>query len=128
MRSSGLLSRAGREGFLLPTIWTDRLPEFLGDNLGILDPSMARLYLSQMVAVDVEKLRSSILRLGGDPNLRSRMGAAAKSRALSYRWESIIPRYEDFWAQLKEEARQYSLNPIESPAPGPIPHPVPSPT
>ena len=105
----------GREGFLLPTIWTDRLPEFLGDNLGILDPSMVRLYLSQMVAVDLEKLRSSILWLGGDPNLRSRMGAAAKSRALSYRWSSIIPRYEDFWGQLKEEARQYSLNPVEPP-------------
>jgi hypothetical protein len=105
----------GREGFLLPTLWTDRLPEFLGDNLGILDPSMVRLYLSQMVAVDLEKLRSSILRLDGDPHLRTRMGAAAKARALSYRWSSIIPRYEDFWAQLKEEARQYSLNPIEPP-------------
>ena len=43
------------------------------------------------------------------------MGAAAKSKALSYRWPDIIPRYEDFWGQLKEEARQYSLNPIEPP-------------
>jgi glycosyltransferase involved in cell wall biosynthesis len=105
----------GREGFLLPTLWADRLPEFLGENLGILDPSMARLYLSQMVAVDLEKLRSCILWLGGDPALRARMGAAAKARASSYRWSSIIPRYEDFWSRLKEEARQYSLNPIEPP-------------
>ena len=105
----------GREGFLLPTTWTDGLPEFLRDNFGILDPSMARLYLSQMVAVDLEKLRSSILWLGGEPNLRSRMGAAAKAMASSYRWANLIPRYEHFWAQLKEEARQYSLNPVEPP-------------
>ncbi len=106
----------GREGFFLPTTWTDRLPEFIADNLGILDPSMARLYLSQMVSVDLEKLRSSILWLAGDANLRARMGAAAKARALAHRWSSIIPRYEDFWARLKEEARQYSINPLEPPA------------
>ena len=105
----------GREGFLLPTTWANGLPDFLRDNLGILDPSMARLYLSQMVAVDLEKLRSSLLRLGGDSNLRSRMGAAAKARALSFRWSNLIPRYEHFWAQLKREAGQYSLNPTEPP-------------
>ena len=71
----------GKEGFLLPTTWTEELPDFLAENLGILDPSMARLYLSQMVAVDVERLRSALLWLGGDVNLRARMGAAARARA-----------------------------------------------
>ncbi len=105
----------GREGFHIPTIWTEGLPEFLRDNMGILDPSMARLYLSQMVAVDLEKLRIAILQLGRGENLRFRMGGAAKSRAFSYRWSNIIRLYENFWAKVKEESRHYGQKPVEPP-------------
>ena len=105
----------GREGFLIPTTWAESMPEFLKENMGILDPSMARLYLSQMVAVDLEKLKSAILRLAKDERLRSRMGGAAKSKALTYRWSNVIPAYERFWGELKEESRHYALNPIEPP-------------
>jgi glycosyltransferase involved in cell wall biosynthesis len=105
----------GREGFHIPTTWTEGLPEFLRDNLGILEPSMARLYLSQMVAVDLEKLRTAILQLGRDENLRFRMGGAAKSRAFSYRWSNIIHLYEHFWSELKKESRHYGQKPVEPP-------------
>jgi glycosyltransferase involved in cell wall biosynthesis len=105
----------GREGFLIPTTWAESIPEFLKENMGILDPSMARLYLSQMVAVDLEKLKAAILRLAKDERLRFRMGGAAKSKALTYRWSNVIPAYERFWGELKEESRHYSLNPIEPP-------------
>jgi glycosyltransferase involved in cell wall biosynthesis len=105
----------GREGFLIPTTWAESMPEFLKENIGILDPSMARLYLSQMVAVDLEKLKEAILRLAKDERLRFRMGGAAKSKALTYRWSNLIPAYEKFWGELKEESRHYALNPTEPP-------------
>jgi glycosyltransferase involved in cell wall biosynthesis len=105
----------GREGFLIPTTWAETMPEFLKETLGILDPSMARLYLSQMVAVDLEKMKEAILRLARDERLRFRMGGAAKSKALTYRWSNLIPVYEKFWGELKEESRHYALNPIEPP-------------
>jgi hypothetical protein len=105
----------GREGFLIPTTWAESMPEFLKENIGILDPSMARLYLSQMVAVDLEKLKAAILRLARDERLRFRMGGAAKSKALTYRWSNLIPAYEKFWGELKEESRHYALNPTEPP-------------
>jgi glycosyltransferase involved in cell wall biosynthesis len=105
----------GREGFLIPTTWAESMPEFLKENIGILEPSMARFYLSQMVAVDLEKLKAAILRLAKDEKLRFRMGGAAKSKALTYRWSNLIPAYERFWRELKEESRHYALNPVEPP-------------
>ncbi|NWF54184.1 MAG: glycosyltransferase family 4 protein, partial [Syntrophaceae bacterium] len=105
----------GREGFLIPTTWAESIPDFLRENMGILEPSMARLYLSQMVAVDLEKLKSALLRLARDEKLRFRMGAAAKSKAMTYRWSNIIPAYERFWSELKEESRHFARNPIEPP-------------
>jgi glycosyltransferase involved in cell wall biosynthesis len=105
----------GREGFLIPTTWAESMPEFLRENMGILDPSMARLYLSQMVAVDLEKLKAAILRLARDEKLRFRMGGAAKSKALTYRWSNVISAYERFWGELKEESRHFALNPTEPP-------------
>jgi glycosyltransferase involved in cell wall biosynthesis len=105
----------GREGFLIPTTWAESMPEFLRENMGILDPSMARLYLSQMVAVDLEKLKAAILRLAKDEKLRFRMGGAAKSKALTYRWSNVISAYERFWGDLKEESRHFALNPTEPP-------------
>jgi len=105
----------GREGFLIPTTWAESIPEFLKENIGILDPSMARLYLSQMVAVDLEKLKTAILRLAKEERLRFRMGGTAKSKALTYRWSNLIPAYEKFWGELKEESRHYATNPVEPP-------------
>ena len=43
------------------------------------------------------------------------MGGAAKSKALTYRWSNLIPAYEKFWGELKEESRHYALNPNEPP-------------
>lgn len=105
----------GREGFLIPTTWAESIPDFLRENMGILEPSMARLYLSQMVAVDLDKLKSALLRLARDEKLRFRMGAAAKSKAMTYRWSNIIPAYERFWSELKEESRHFARNPVEPP-------------
>jgi len=50
----------------------------------------------QMVAVDLEKLKAAILRLARDEKLRFRMGGAAKSKALTYRWSNLIPPTKDF--------------------------------
>ncbi len=95
----------GREGYLIPTTWSEHLPDFIGENLGILDPSVARLYLSQTVALDLEKLRTALLQMVNDGPARAEMGRQASARALVYRWSGIIPQYEAFWAALKEESR-----------------------
>ena len=99
----------GQEGFLIPTTWAGELPEFLWENMGILDPSVTRLYLSQTVAVDLEKLRTAIIQLSQDKELRARMGQKARTKGFTYRWSNIIPAYEAFWANLKKEAQRRPL-------------------
>lgn len=98
----------GKDGFLIPTMWSDELPEFLAENLGSLDPSMARLFLAQTVSIDLSALQKSIITLYRDTNLRKEMGLAAKENARSYRWEGIIKSYENFWSDLSKEAQRFT--------------------
>lgn len=91
-------------GFLIPTSWSRALPKFLMENLGILDPSVTKLYLSQMVAVDLDALQQAIMTLHSDADLRTRMGLVARRSAQTYHWENVIHSYESFWADLSKEA------------------------
>jgi len=94
-----------KNGFLIPTIWSEELPEFIKENLGIIDPSIARLYLSQTVAFDLEELQRRIVALYDNENLRTNMGLASMKRAKGYRWEKVIHSYEEFWTNLSQEAK-----------------------
>jgi len=98
------LVKEGENGFLIPTVWSKDIPEFLMENLGILDPSVEGLYFSQMVAADLAKLDHSIKVLYSDINLRRSMGLRGCRLAQSYRWHEIIRQYETLWADLGKEA------------------------
>ena len=95
----------GKAGSLIPTTWSDELPEFLKENMGILDPSLAKLYLSQTVSVDLGELENAIYKFYNNEDLRSSMAKAASQRAQTYRWGNIIGSYEAFWSDLATEAR-----------------------
>lgn len=94
----------GESGFLIKTVWSGKVPDFLLDNLGILSESLARFYFSQTVAVDVNELEQAIMALCTDVSLRTRMGLAARQSARAYRWQKIIHLYEALWSDLAKEA------------------------
>lgn len=61
---------------------------------------------NQTVAVDVEATRDVFMRLFTDPELRSRMGAAARERICSgFTWQQAVKRHEQVW-QEQEQVRQ----------------------
>ncbi|MBN1850758.1 MAG: glycosyltransferase family 4 protein [Deltaproteobacteria bacterium] len=93
-----------KNGFLISTRWLSELPEFLNENLAVLDPSLTKLYLSQTVALDLDQLHRAIKTLYQEDMLRKSMGFQSIIMAKQYRWENIIHSYEDFWASLAEEA------------------------
>jgi glycosyltransferase involved in cell wall biosynthesis len=93
-----------KNGFLISTLWSPELPEFIHENLGVLDPSLTKLYLSQTIAIDLEQLQHAIEMLYQNKSLRTNMGAASMAMAETYQWKNVIRLYEDFWAELAEDA------------------------
>ena len=106
----------GESGFLVPTFGAMELPDFLAPSLGLLDANVTRLYLSQMVALDLVRLRSSLRTLLGDEALRKRLGHEGRRRAEAYRWKRVIAQYEALWTDLSAEAaRATPANPSAAP-------------
>ena len=104
----------GRTGFLIPAYGSmDQNPWDL--TMGLMDPSSARFYLAQKIAVDMTVLAQAIVELASDPGKRRDMGIRARARAMRYHWQAIIPRYEELWTELKKRAVAAHLN---SGAPG----------
>jgi phosphatidylinositol alpha-1,6-mannosyltransferase len=52
---------------------------------------------------DPDAIADCILKLKGDPDLCGSMGAAARSVALCYTWDKIVPRYQELWSQLLQQ-------------------------
>ena len=98
----------GVTGFLIPTIQPP--PELNIDlafrhALEIDSYDMYCGHTSMQVAVDISEAISAIKTLL-DPYVRRSMGEAGKRRVQAmYDWKQIIPKYEDLWDQLREEAR-----------------------
>jgi glycosyltransferase involved in cell wall biosynthesis len=94
---------AGRTGFLVPCFGSmDRNPWDLIQ--GVMDPSSARFYTAQKIAVDMQVLAEAVSQLVSNPGRRREMGIRARARAMGYHWQAIIPRYEDLWEELKKRA------------------------
>lgn len=54
--------------------------------------------LSQFCFVDVEQTAQWISRLGKDPELRRKFGAAARRRVeAEFDWKVVLPRYQELW-------------------------------
>ncbi len=94
----------GDNGFLVPTLASTELPDFLAPTLGLLDPGVARFYLAQSVALDLDRFGERLRALVGDAALRRRMGERSRARAEGYRWRAVIARYEELWVLLSAEA------------------------
>ncbi len=93
----------GLTGFLIPTYGSmDQDP--WDPTLGLMDPSVARFYLAQKIAVDMTVLAQAIVELASNPGKRRDMGVRARARAMRYHWQAIIPRYEELWHEMKERA------------------------
>lgn len=61
---------------------------------------------SQLTAVATEEAAQSLLALIESPDLRARMGAAAKGRARAmFDWSAVIPLYEDLWDEMSRRRK-----------------------
>jgi glycosyltransferase involved in cell wall biosynthesis len=99
----------GRTGFLIPAYGSmEQNPWDL--SMGLMDPSSARFYLAQKIAVDMTVLAQAIVELASNPGKRRDMGIRARARAMRYHWQAIIPRYEELWTELKKRAIAAHLN------------------
>jgi glycosyltransferase involved in cell wall biosynthesis len=55
---------------------------------------------TQPVTVDAEAAADALARLVADPELRKRMGAAGRKRAVErFHWERVVRMYESLWAE-----------------------------
>ena len=96
--------RHGIDGFRIPT-WAP--PPGYGYDLAVRYASMALAYhdyvggASQLIAVDVGEAARALGDLIQNPDLRRRMGDAARQRAREvFDWSAIIPQYEDLWDEM----------------------------
>jgi D-inositol-3-phosphate glycosyltransferase len=92
----------GETGFLVPTIWAE-CDDMIIRN-GTMYPTewqTDHFQLGQSVAVDVRKLSTALLELAKNRELRLRMSAASRARAVAlFDWKHIVRRYEELWTEL----------------------------
>jgi glycosyltransferase involved in cell wall biosynthesis len=105
--------RHGVDGFRIPTYAP---PPGFGHDLAVRYASLWTSYpdyvggASQLVAVDVGEAARALGDLIQSPDLRRRMGEAARLRAReTFDWATIIPQYEDLWAEM--HARREAAGP-----------------
>ncbi|CAN7560592.1 glycosyltransferase family 4 protein [Phenylobacterium sp. LjRoot225] len=74
---------------------------------------------SQFTAIDFTAAAQAIVDLAENADLRRRMGAQAKARALSaFDWSAIIPQYQALWAE--QNARRRAAPVVPAPAANPF--------
>jgi hypothetical protein len=82
---------------------------------GLVQDSMMRMYMAQMVAVDLEALEQSFRRLVTDRDLRERMSVAAREQGGRFTWQRIIGEYEVLWQSLRDIASSSPWQPRRGP-------------
>lgn len=95
-----------RTGFLIPT-YVSSSHEPWEPLSALLNFTMLRFYRAQKIAFDLEQLALAIMTLASHQGLRQEMGFRARTRALPYRWHSVIPRYEELWSEQKARAADW---------------------
>ncbi len=95
----------GRTGFLLPTLGPASY-EPLDAVWTILPEHIAALQVAQRTAVDLDVLVERLARLAADPALRQRLGQTARQRAAErFDWGRVVPKLEDLWLRLHDQAQ-----------------------
>lgn len=105
--------RHGVDGFRIPTV-TPRpgmgLDLALAFSSGWLSYDNYVGAAAQYTAIDFQAAEEAIVALGRSPDLRARMGAAARARAREvFDWAAIIPQYQALWAD--QNARRLAAAP-----------------
>jgi len=54
-----------------------------------------------LIAPDAADIAARLRTLGGDPDLRRRLGRAARSAALEYSWEKMVERHDQLYSSLR---------------------------
>jgi hypothetical protein len=114
--------RDGEEGFRIPT-YAPR-PGDGGDLAyafadGTINYEAYVGATGQFTAIDFAAAAQAIVDLAENPDLRGRMGASARARALSvFDWSTIIPQYQALWAE--QDARRRAAPVVATPASNPF--------
>ncbi len=105
----------GVDGFLIDTYESGVDP--MEEWFDLMDPTIAQLFQSQGVAVDVEQMAARLLTLINDADLRRTMGAAGRRKgSRDFRWSAVVSRYEAMWDRLAEKAARLSVHTADAPA------------
>ena len=103
----------GETGFLIPTYW-GRVDAEENRRAGIYDGDELRDHfrLAQSVAIDLGVMERALAKLIADDELRSRMAAASRARALSTFSEPVIMhRFDELWTHLAGIAKKLPFTP-----------------
>ncbi|WP_395019297.1 glycosyltransferase family 4 protein [Dongia sp.] len=101
--------RDGVDGIRVATVmpppgWSEDLADRHANQLDNYDHYCG--FTSQFVAIDPEACAAAYARLAHDPELRRRMGAAARERAVAqFDWRVVIHQYQQLWAELAARRR-----------------------
>jgi len=91
-------------GFLAPTYWGRCVDEVSSSAL-VRGDQAAHWALAQSLSVDLKSVNEAMVALAENPELRKRMGAKARQRAVDYySWPVIVRKYEELWEELLTEA------------------------
>lgn len=105
----------GKTGLLIPTAWIEEVPAHIQAVEGVLQDSLVRLYLAQMLAVDLEEMERAFRFMVTNVEARVEMAAAARERASRFTWERVIGEYEALWARLRDIAEHSDWRPAAGP-------------
>ena len=120
----------GQTGFLVPTAMVPGATEATTSRLlfGEVDYDHFLAECSQAVAVDVAETAGALAALIRDPDLRHRMGAEGRIRAVErFAWPRIIRAYEALWTWQETErvARASARTAFRAPLASPACYPAP---
>ncbi len=105
----------GETGLLVPTTWVAELPSLFRSTEGLIQDSLMRLYMAQMVAIDLDEFERSFRELVVNAELRRELGERGRQHAAGFTWRATIDRYEQLWERLRKRMTGSSWKPRSGP-------------
>jgi glycosyltransferase involved in cell wall biosynthesis len=101
---SGYRDIVSREnGFTVPTLWDSSASAMISSIAPLSGFNATRHFLAQRTILDTGELYRSLKTLVDNPDLRKKLGAASRERALQeFAWPKIIEQYDQLWREQQE--------------------------